>query len=128
MHLKTSEWTGPHTNCNCTTIAFFFLERTLFAFTSSRDHLKKKKKLFEQIMLTFFFHLGIPSSICIQSTVSICVSLIMCSYLLVNKRLPSSSVSWLPLRFILSAVRSSCTNARRHDQALHSEIKVKERK
>lgn len=127
MHLKTSEWTGPHTNCNCTAIAFF-RKNSLCFHEFKRSLEKKNKKLFEQIMLTLFFHLGIPSSICIQSTVSICVSLIMCSYLLVNKRLPSSSVSWLPLRFILSAVRSSCTNARRHDQALHSEIKVKERK
>lgn len=42
-----------------------------------------------------------------------------------NECLPSSSVVWLPLRSILSAVRSSCTNAQRHDQAPLSEIGVK---
>lgn len=60
--------------------------------------------------------------ICIQSSVSSCVSLIMCSFLLMNECLPSSSVVWLPLRSILSAVRSSCTNAQRHDQAPLAEI------
>lgn len=60
--------------------------------------------------------------ICIQSSVSSCVSLIMCSFLLMNECLPSSSVVWLPLRSILTAVRSSCTNAQRHDQAPLAEI------
>lgn len=60
--------------------------------------------------------------ICIQSSASSCVSLIMCSFLLMNECLPSSSVVWLPLRSILSAVRSSCTNAQRHDQAPLAEI------
>lgn len=40
---------------------------------------------------------------------------------------PSSAAFLLPLRFILSAVRSSCTNIQRHDQALHSELQKKKK-